>query len=281
MNRKLRVSAVTPDIVIGDLDGNLARLHTALRAIEWVRPHLAVLPELATSGYVFADVDEARGLALRADDARLTALADDVPADCVAVVGFAEAEGDTLYNSAIVIGDGRVFGTYRKAHLWAAEPEVFATGVEAGTVIDTPICRLGVAICYDNEFPELPRRLALRGAEVLALPVNWPLADRPEGEHAPETIQAMAAARSSQLATVISDRRGTERGVRWTGGTAVIGPDGWIKAAPHGDETIATAVLDLTDSKTIGDLNDALADRRPDLYGDLVESGGVVTDIPD
>lgn len=281
MNRKLRVSAVTPDIVIGDLDGNLARLHTALRAIEWVRPHLAVLPELATSGYVFTDVDEARGLALRADDARLTALAHDIPADCVAVVGFAEADGDTLYNSAIVIGDGRVFGTYRKAHLWAAEPEVFATGVEAGTVIDTPICRLGVAICYDNEFPELPRRLALRGAEVLALPVNWPLADRPEGEHAPETIQAMAAARSSQLATVISDRRGTERGVRWTGGTAVIGPDGWIKAAPQGDETIATAVLDLTDSKTIGDLNDALADRRPDLYGDLVESGGVVTDIPD
>lgn len=281
MNRKLRVSAVTPDIVIGDLDGNLARLHNALRAIEWTGPYLAVLPELATSGYVFTDIDEARALSLRADDARLTALADDVPADCVAVVGFAEVDGDTLYNSAIVIGDGKVVGTYRKAHLWAAEPEIFATGVEAGTVIDTAICRLEVAICYDNEFPELPRRLALRGAEVLALPVNWPLVDRPEGEHAPETIQAMAAARSSQLATVIADRRGTERGVRWTGGTAVIGPDGWIKATPQGDETIATAVLDLTDSKAIGDRNDALADRRPDLYRDLVESGEAATDIPD
>lgn len=281
VNRKLRVSAVTPDIVIGDLDENLARLRSALRTVEWTRPHLAVLPELATSGYVFTDIDEARKLSLRADDARLTALADDVPAGCVAVVGFAEADGDTLYNSAIVIGEGRIVGTYRKAHLWAAEPEFFATGAEAGTVIDTPICRLGVAICYDNEFPELPRRLALRGAEVLALPVNWPLVDRPEGEHAPETIQAMAAARSSQLAIVIADRRGTERGVRWTGGTAVIGPDGWIKATPQGDETIVTAVLDLTDSKAIGDLNDALADRRPDLYGDLVESRLAATDIPD
>lgn len=272
VNRKLRVSAVTPDVVIGDLDGNLARVRDALRAIEWTRPHLAVLPELATSGYVFTDAAEARSLALRAGDARLTTLADDVPEGAVAVVGFCEADGDTLYNSAIVIGAGRIFGTYRKAHLWAAEPEVFAAGVEAGTVIDTPICRLGVAICYDNEFPELPRRLALLGAEVLALPVNWPLVDRPQGEHAPEIIQAMAAARSSQLATVIADRRGTERGVRWTGGTAVIGPDGWIKATPLGDETIATAVLDLTDSKKIGDLNDALADRRPDLYGDLAES---------
>ncbi|MGV9800114.1 nitrilase-related carbon-nitrogen hydrolase [Mycobacterium sp. NPDC003449] len=269
MSRTLRASAVTPDIRIGDLDGNLARARAALRAIEPGGPHLVVLPELATSGYVFTGPDEARSLALPADDDRLTSLADDVPADAVAVIGFCEAAGELLYNSAIVLGDGRVLGVYRKAHLWAAEPEVFAAGSEAGTVIDTPVGRLGVAICYDNEFPELPRRLALAGAEVLALPVNWPLVERPADEHAPEVIQAMAAARSSRLATVIADRRGAERGVPWTGGTTVIGPDGWIRAVPQADGTVATTLLELTGDTSIGELNDALGDRRPDLYGDL------------
>lgn len=269
MSRELRVSAVTPDIRIGDLDGNLAAVRTALRAIEPSGPHLVVLPELVTSGYVFAGLDEARSLALRADDERLTALAGEVPEGAVAVVGFCEGDGDLLYNSAIVLGDGRTLGCYRKSHLWAAESTIFATGPEAGTIIDTPVCRLGVAICYDNEFPEIPRRLALGGAEVLALPVNWPLVQRPDGEHAPEVIQAMAAARSSQLATVIADRRGQERGVRWTGGTAVIGADGWIRATPGADEILATAVLELTDDKTIGEFNDVVGDRRPELYGDL------------
>ncbi|MDV3129827.1 carbon-nitrogen hydrolase [Mycobacterium sp. 21AC1] len=269
MSRTIRVSAVTPEIRIGDLDGNLARVRAALCAIEQCGPQLVVLPELATSGYVFADADEARSLALRADDERLTALAGAVPEGAVTVVGFCEVDGELLYNSAIVFGDGRALGCYRKSHLWAAESTIFATGPEAGTIIDTPVCRLGVAICYDNEFPETPRRLALGGAEVLALPVNWPLVPRPDGERAPEIIQAMAAARSSQLATVIADRRGQERGVRWTDGTAVIGADGWIQATPGVGEIVATAVLELTGDKTIGEFNDVIGDRRPELYGDL------------
>ncbi|CDP88514.1 MULTISPECIES: nitrilase-related carbon-nitrogen hydrolase [Mycolicibacterium] len=269
MSRKLRVSAVSPDIRIGDLDGNLARVRAALQAFEPAGPHVIVLPELATSGYVFASAEEARSLALRVDDERVTSLADAVPADAVAVIGFCEADADRLYNSAVVLGYGGVLGCYRKAHLWAGESAMFSTGAEAGTIVDTPVCRLGVAICYDNEFPELPRRLALGGAEVLALPVNWPLVDRPDGEHAPETVQAMAAARSSQLAAVIADRRGQERGVRWTGGTAVIGADGWIHATPDADGVVTTTVLELTEDKSIGELNDAFADRRPELYREL------------
>ena len=208
---------------------------------------------------------EARSLALAADDARLAALSDHVPADAVAVVGFCELGEVSLYNSALVVGADGVIGCYRKAHLWGAEHDVFDTGPEAGAVFDTPVGRLGVAICYDSEFPELPRRLALMGAEVLALPVNWPMVARPVGEHPPETIQAMASARSSRLATVIANRSGTERGVEWTGGTAVISADGWIAATP-GDGMVASTVLELSGDKTLGAYNDLFADRRPDLY---------------
>jgi predicted amidohydrolase len=274
---RLRVSAVALPIEIGELDANVARIRDVLDGMEAAGPHLIVFPELATSGYLFRDADEARGLSMRADDPRLTSLAARVSVEAVAVVGFCEADGDLLFNSALVIGGGGVLGCYRKAHLWDAEHDVFTAGPEAGAVFDTPAGRVGVAICYDSEFPELPRRLALDGAEVLALPVNWPKVTRPDGEHPPETIQAMASARSSRLAIAIADRHGTERGVEWTGGTAVISPDGWVCAAP-GDGMVATAALDLSDDKSLGAHNDLFGDRRPELYGDLagtIEKRGI------
>lgn len=260
----IRLSAVALAIEFGNLEANLAGIRAALARAEGGR-HLIVLTELATSGYVFADVEEARSLALVADDPRLTSLADAVPDGAVAVVGFCERANDTLYNSALVLSRARVLGCYRKAHLWDDEYRIFALGDEAGAVLDTPIGRLGVAICYDNEFPEVPRRLALAGAEVLALPVNWPIVHRPAGEHPPEVVQAMAAARSSRLPTVIADRHGVERGVGWTGGTAVISADGWVCATPD-QRGVASAVITTTGDKSIGPYNDLFADRRPDLY---------------
>lgn len=265
MSKRLHASAVPVDIAIGDLERNLDAIRTALGATNRSAPHLVVLPELATSGYVFADRREAWSLSLRADDPRLTSLATGLPVDTVAVIGFCERDGEQLFNSALVITAEGVLGRYRKSHLWDAEHTIFSAGPEAGTVIDTRICRLGVAICYDSEFPEVPRRLALAGADVLALPVNWPLVDRPAAEHAPEIVQAMAAARSSRLPMVIADRHGSERGVRWTGGTSVISSGGWVCATSDG--AAANAVLNLSSDKSLGEFNDLFADRRPDLYG--------------
>lgn len=274
MSTGMRVAAVALPIEIGETGANLARIREILDGTEVGDAHLVVFPELATSGYVFSDADEARALALSVDDPLLTSLADHVSVGVVAVLGFCERDGDRLFNSALVLSHDGVIGCYRKAHLWGAENEVFTPGSEAGAVFDTPIGRLGVAICYDSEFPELPRRLALAGAEVLALPVNWPMVARPQGEHPPETVQAMASARSSRLATVIADRHGTERGVEWTGGTAVISADGWVCATP-GADMVATAILDLSDDKSLGAHNDLFGDRRPDLYGELNFNGTI------
>ncbi|BBY31862.1 nitrilase-related carbon-nitrogen hydrolase [Mycolicibacterium sediminis] len=262
---RLRVSAVSLAVEFGALEENLAAIGDALASDE-PGPHLIVLPELATSGYVFVDADEARSLALRADDARLLELAGRLSPQTVAVVGFCEVDGDRLFNSALVIGADGILARYRKAHLWAAENLVFDVGDEAGAVVDTPVGRVGVAICYDSEFPELPRRLALAGAEVLAMPVNWPLVERPAGEHPPETVQAMASARSSRLPTAIADRHGGERDVEWTGATCVISSDGWVCATADADG-VASTVLDL--DKSLGVHNDLFADRRPELYADL------------
>lgn len=263
--RAVAVAAVSIPVEMGDVPRNLRAIRDGLDAALASGATLIVLPELATSGYVFADRAEAERTALDANDESLRALGQGIRGEAVAVVGFCERAGEVLFNSAAVFFDGELQAVYRKSHLWGAEGEIFASGDEAGVVIDTPLGRLGVAICYDNEFPEVPRRLALAGADILALPVNWPLVPRPKTERAPEIIQAMASARSSRLPMVIADRHGEERGLPWTAGTAVIDGEGWIAA--EGEAGIVAATLRLTPGdKSLGAYNDLFGDRRPSLY---------------
>jgi predicted amidohydrolase len=262
----LMVAAASPTIRIGDPDGNLTRIARAVQDAAGCGTGLIVLPELATSGYVFADRAEAESLALTWDDPRWGVVQAAIPDGVVVVVGYCEASGAELFNSAAVLTASARLADYRKAHLWGAESLVFTPGEDAGILVDTHFGRLGVAICYDNEFPEVPRNLALRGADILALPVNWPLVPRPDGEHPPELIQAMAAARSSRLPTVIADRHGVERGLRWTGGTAIVSEQGWVDEAFPSGLTLGKVSLVSARNKAIGEHNDLFADRRPALY---------------
>nr|WP_249405344.1 nitrilase-related carbon-nitrogen hydrolase [Microbacterium sp. CFBP 8794] len=266
--RELRVAATSPPVRVGEVAANLVAVREALADAAAAGAALIVVPELAISGYVFADAAEARASSLHRDDPRWAELAAVLPEGVVAVVGYAEVAAGELYNTAAVLTRDARLGDYRKAHLWGEESLFFTRGDTAGAVFDTPVGRLGVALCYDNEFPEVPRRLALAGAEVLALPVCWPLVPRPAGEHAPETIQAMAAARSSRLATIVADRHGAERGVAWTGGTAIIDDDGWIANSPTGGAGIVVETLRVrhASDKSLPPHNDLFGDRRPELY---------------
>src|SRR4029078_5382618 len=68
-----------------------------------------------------------------------------------------------------------VLATYRKAHLWLVEPEIFALGDQAPPLVDTKAGRIGLVICYDVFFPERPRDLALAGAEIITAPTCSPV----------------------------------------------------------------------------------------------------------
>ncbi|MEA9984240.1 nitrilase-related carbon-nitrogen hydrolase [Subtercola sp. RTI3] len=263
----LRVAATSPQIRLGEVASNAESIRVALKDAVAAGAELIVLPELATSGYVFTDRDEAAEASITRDDPLWSELAAVLAPGVTAVVGYAERAEHHLYNSAAVFTSDQWIGDYRKSHLWGAEAGLFEKGSIAGALFEVPFGRLGVAICYDNEFPEVPRRLALGGADVLALPVNWPRVPRPNGERPPEIIQAMAAARSSRLATVIADRVGTERGVEWTEGTAVIDSGGWVSAVPDASGcAVQTLVLGVRGDKSLPPHNDLFGDRRPHLY---------------
>jgi predicted amidohydrolase len=264
-DRTVRVRCHELAPVIGDLAGNLDAVEAAVADAMAADRQLLVLPELATSGYHLTP-DEARAAALPADADVFARWARLLRPDAVLVVGFAEAAGDDVCNSAAVVTADGVLAVYRKTHLWDTELAVFTPGDVAGGVLDTPVGPLGTLICYDLEFPEVPRRLALAGAEVLAVPTNWPLGPTPPGERPFEVVQAMAAARASQVAIACCDRRGEERGERWTRGTTVVGTDGWPRGDKDADGRLDATVELRADRWAISPRNDVRGDRRPDLY---------------
>lgn len=254
---------------IGQLPINLATVVGAAREGVAMGGEVVVFPELATSGYAFRSRAEAASTAIEATDpvfSELAQIAASGPA--IFVVGFCELGADgELFNSAALVDGSGVRGVYRKTHLWDTEKKIFRPGAETPVVIDTFVGRIGVLICYDLEFPEMPRSLALAGADLIAVPTNWPLSARPFAERPPEVNIAMAAARVNRVPIACCDRCGTERGITWTEGTSIIGVDGWVVTTKDG-KGWASAELDLglSRDKTLSDRNDALADRRPELY---------------
>ena len=213
---------------LGDLDANRALAHAAIVEAVDAGAEVVVLPELVTCGYMFETREEAAAVAITSEHDLLRewgALA--AQADIVLVAGFCELGTDGgLYNSAAVFDAGGLRAVYQKLHLWNREKEIFDPGREPPAVIDTRVGRVGVIVCYDLEFPELTRGLALQGAQLLAVPTNWPLVPRPPGERPPEVVIAMATALTNRVAVAArtdwapSGGRSGREGRRSSGQTA-------------------------------------------------------------
>jgi predicted amidohydrolase len=262
--------------VLGDLDANVTQSRAAIRAAVDDGADIVVLPELITSGYMFESAEEVTALALPTDHAIFAEWAAEAArGGAIVIGGFPErGAGGEVYNSAAVVSGDGVAGVYRKCHLWDREKLWFTPGDAPPRVFDTPHGRLGVLVCYDLEFPEMTRTLGLAGAELIAVPTNWPLNEHPDGEHIAEVMVAMAAARVNRVFIACADRAGVEHGQEWNQGTSIIDLDGWVVAAQAGTGA-AAADVDLTRTRSKGytGLADAFGDRRPELYGALSRPG--------
>jgi predicted amidohydrolase len=239
-------------------------------AIARAQADVVVVPELATSGYVFESPEEVRAVARPATEALAPWVDAAAAAGCIVAGGFAELDGDVLYNSGAIVDASGVLAIYRKLHLWDREKLFFTPGDAFPPVVETVVGRLGLCVCFDVEFPEVVRGLALRGAELICVPTNWPDEGRPEGERPMEVVRAMAAASSSRVFIAAADRCGRERGVDWVGGSSLLAPSGFPLAGARasGEPQLLRAPVDLAEArdKRISERNDVLADRRVDVY---------------
>jgi predicted amidohydrolase len=171
------------------------------------------------------------------------------------VFGFSERRGDKLFNSAALLTpDGKVAGTYSKAHT-GGKVELYEPGGEF-PVFATPLGQIGLLICLDRQFPETSRTLAVRGAQLILIPAHSPTVDRIN-----EDVMMRVRAFENNAFVVLANPFNA----------LVANPEGEIIAqnAVRDDEGVLFADVDLT-KRAPG--RAALEQRRPELYGELTKA---------
>jgi predicted amidohydrolase len=270
----MRVAVAQIEPKLGQTKRNLEVCLSRLEEAAAGGAQLLVLPECAIPGYMFESPDEAMAYAEEIPGPSSEALAEACRRLGVyAVCGLLERDGDTLHNAAVFVGPQGMIGNYRKTHLPFLGLDRFVTPGDEHAVYDTPLGRIGVEICYDLRFPEFTRMLALKGAELIAHPTNFPLAARMQTE-----VVTRARAAENRIYLLTSNRVGKERSGEFCGRSQIVDPFGErLAEAGEAEEALLTAGVDLAKARdkdyiVPGEYELHLFDdRRPELYGALVE----------
>jgi 5-aminopentanamidase len=273
----MKVAAVQVDVKIGEIEKNLSQIIELIGEARSAGAELVIFPECALTGYCFADLNEARQFAQPipgpATDLIVKALQE---FGGYAIFGMLEPSLDGVHNVAVLAGSEGVIGVYRKIHLPGLGVDQFATyGDQPFQVYDVGDIRVGIAICYDSAFPEAIRTLMLQGADLIALPTNFPTGAENMSKY---VMNARAMENKVYFASV--NRVGNERGFHFIGETTIADPDGntMVKASPV-DEEIHYFEVDPEKSRNKRIVRvpgkhaiDRLADRRPEMYEELTKA---------
>lgn len=270
----VRIAVAQIDPILGEKSANLAVIHRCIDEVAQEGVQLVVFPECAVSGYVYGSLDEALQVAEPIPGPAASAIAEMTARRGIyAVAGMLERVEDRCYNAAILSGPNGIEAVYRKTHTLCLGVDRFATpGDIPFQVHQLPFGRVGILICYDLRFPEPARMLFLQGAQIIALPTNWPRSSTIQ----PDVFTRSRAA-ENRVFLLAADRVGTERGATFLGRSQIVSPDGIVVAeAPTEGTQILIQDIDPAEADRkhvvlqLGEHEmDCLADRRPDLYAAL------------
>lgn len=241
---------------------------------------VVVLPELFADRYFPQRMDAARYELSEPIPGKVTrALADMAARSEVVLVGgvYERAAEGLFFNASLVLSPGgEILGKYRKVHIphgpGYEEKFYFAPGDLGFPVVPTPDVRVGLAICWDQWFPEVGRALGLGGAELVVFPTA--IGDEPAepgfSSHEAWKTACRAQAIFNQVFVAAVNRTGEEELLRFYGGSFVCDPWGRILVeAGEDDEGAFVADCDLDAVGESRALFQFYRDRRPDTYGPL------------
>lgn len=269
----MRVACVQFCPEFGDAAANAS---FAVEILEKSAADILVFPEAALTGYCVSTREQAMEIAICEDSEALLAIEQAAKlAGKHAIVGFAERDGSTLYNSAAFFGPEGTIGIYRKTHVPFLGIDRFIRAGGDAPVFDSAIGKIAIAICFDVRFPELIRSYALRGAELVCVPTNWP-----DGAEGSSDFVCPTRSIENQVFIAAANRVGTENGFRFVGKSKIIAPGGTILAsAEHADAAIIEAECDLSlaRSKRVVKIPgayelDLWGARRPEIYTGIISS---------
>ncbi|HLJ12096.1 MAG TPA: carbon-nitrogen hydrolase family protein [Planctomycetaceae bacterium] len=272
----MKIAGVQMDVALEDVSRNLARIIDQIRETSAAGAKLVVFPECALCGYCFGSLGEARPFAQLipgpATDRVRQACAEFA---CYAIFGMLELSGSQVFNAAVLVGPTGVIGSYRKVHLPFLGIDMFTSyGDRPFAVHNAGELKVGMNICYDAAFPEAARALAILGADLIVLPTNWP-----PGAQCTAASVINARALENAVYYMAVNRVGTERGFQFIGRSKIADPSGQTLAEARGDgEEVLYADIDPLKARRKHIIRvpgkheiDRLADRRPGMYGVLVE----------
>lgn len=289
----IRVAAVSMNGFLGEPDRVFAAMQGWCRQAADAGAELVLFPELLIHGHCTPNTWElAEAVPEGPSTRRIAELAREF--NLVLSVGLSEKENDIVFNTQVLVGPTGYIGKQRKIHL-SRDEVLFYKGGRELPVFDIGKCSVGMIICYDNQFPELARILALRGADVLLMPhaarvKMWN--DSPESITAAReatydlfTSSYRMRARENACFAVLADQAGRAGYVdnypkdspaqpHHAGAALVIAPDGELLAESQ-RETIQDEMVvhDLRAERMAAVRrlpNYTLKTRRPELYGELV-----------
>jgi len=273
----MKVAVVQMDVKILEKQRNLEKILEGLESAARAGAGIAVFPECALTGYCFTGRDEADPFAEPVpgpSSEKLWRAAKSL--DCTVVFGLLERDGDRIFNAAAVVTPQGIAGTFRKLHLpCLGIDRIITPGDKPFPVFETLHGKIGINICFDCSFPEAGRVLKLKGAQLLAIPTNFPIGSD-SWQHTPK-VRAI----ENHFHVAVADRVGEERGFRFSGHSQIVDFTGQVLAeAGETEETILIADLDLIGAdrnrvvRVPGQWEfDRIAARRPEMYGPLVEKG--------
>ena len=219
----MRIALLQMSAVPGDVPANLARIAEAAASGAQQGVELLIAPELATVGYGAGDT--LRDLAEPGSGAQIASLAAIATDTGLAIIaGFPERDGAHIYNSAVFTDGSSAPVIYRKSHLYGDyERAIFTPADPTATIAEWRGLKLGLLICYDVEFPENVRRLALAGANLVAVPTALPVS--PEAEMIAERVIAVRAF-ENQIFVAYANHTGRDDRFAYAGLSHVAAPDG-------------------------------------------------------
>lgn len=264
-----------------DVQANVAKGVTWLeKAVREYEAELVVFPETVTTGYDTSLESEALWDLVDAAPGRITAdIQSAAKALNVHVVWPSYRRGKSrgeVYNSALLIGsDGEIVGIYDKTHPapWERrEAGGWAMTGNSAEVFKTPLGDIGMIICYDGDFPELSRLLAVKGAEIIVRPSAL------QRSYDIWHITNAARAYDNHVYVVASNLVGPDASGNYGfGHSMIVNPIAWRLAQARGSEEIIAAELDpdplrhiTWGSKSLQPF-DHLEDRNLKLYEEILK----------
>lgn len=249
-----------------DIEQSLARMEQAAATAAADGVQLLVCPEASLTGYNIA-LATAQSVAVARDGETTDRIRALCQRHAIALAyGYIERDGEQLFNAVNVIdASGERIAHYRKTHLWDdLDRTLFSAGQDFSPVFELHGWNIGLLICYDIEFPECSRHLALHGAELIVAPTAL---------MAPWTFVAdvitRARAAENQVYFAYANYCGPEGELQYVGRSCIIGPDGEEVARAADQPELLSATLTRQAISDIRQKPPYHKDRRPELYQSL------------